>query len=358
VNRLALPLFGLSLILFACGAGCPNMLRQEPVFQTPVAFETQPSMEQLIAHVNANSSKIQSLESTGASIGLKGYPSIRAQIYMAPPMKFRLIGETSLTGQLLDLGSNDQEFWVWGKGFETPGLMYARHDEFQNTTARQMLPVEPSWVAQAMGLARFDPQDFHQGPYITASGHYEIRSTMQSPAGAITKSTVIDKAYGYVLEQHVYDATGQPIASALCSNHQFDPTYGVSMPHRVDIRLPKTGVDFSIQVIGYRINQLSEFAGIFARPSRPDVPAINIATGVGMPQLPANNVSPTGQGPSVMGQPYPATNTAPSTSAPMYPLGASQGLQNQVAPVTRVVRPRYQTAELHEFDNRTIRGLQ
>lgn len=379
------------LVGFACGAGCPQFTQQiDPMYQSPVVFNAPPTMEQLMAQVNMNTQKVQTLESTGATLGLKGFPSIRAQVYMAPPMKFRMIGETALTGQLLDLGSNEQEFWVWGRGFNSPGLMYARHDEFNQTMAKTMLPVEPSWVAQAMGLARFDPNDFHQGPFPTASGNYEIRTTMNSSAGQITKVTVIDKQYGYVLEQHMYDAAGQPIASALASNHRFDPSYQVSLPYKVDIRLPKSGMDFSISVIGYRINQLTEGTGTFSRPQRPDVPEINLVHNAGQPMpggpayatgqplpsgqpLPGAQPAPTSQPypnngqmlPS--GQPLPAGNYAPPPQAPtgypqpgpsQYPSGGGFPLGNN-APSNSVnaVRPVYETAAQQDYQSPPIRGL-
>lgn len=365
------------------------------MYQAPVVFNAPPTKEQLMAQVNMNTQRVQSLESTGATLGLKGFPSIRAQIYMVPTMKFRMIGETALTGQLLDLGSNEEEFWVWGRGFNSPGLMYARHDEFNRTMAKTMLPVDPSWVAQAMGLARFDPNDYHQGPFPTASGNYEIRTTMNSSSGQITKVTVIDKQYGYVLEQHMYDGAGQPIASALASNHRYDPSYGVSLPYKVDIRLPKSGMDFSISVIGYRINQLTEGSGTFTRPRRPDVPEINLVGNAGQPMpggqvyssgqpLPGGQPHPGGQ-PLPTGQPYPnngqmlpsgqplpgsqyapvqqnpvqqAPTGYPQSSPPQYPSGGGFPLgSNTPTGAVNAVRPVYETAAQQEYQSPPIRGL-
>lgn len=373
------------LVGFACGAGCPQFTQPvDPMYQAPVVFNAPPTMEQLMAQVNLNTQRVQSLESTGATLGLAGFPSIRAQIYMMPPTKFRMIGETALTGQLLDLGSNAEEFWVWGRGFNSPGLMYARHDEFNQTMAKTMLPVEPSWVAQAMGLARFDPNDLHQGPFPTASGNYEIRTTMNSSAGQITKVTVIDKQYGYVIEQHMYDGAGQPIASALASNFRYDPSYQVSLPYKVDIRLPKSGMDFSISVIGYRINQLTEGTGTFTRPRRPDVPEINLVGNAAQPMpgapvyssgqpLPGAPMAPVSQPYPVngqmlpSGQPLPAGNYAPPPQAPtgypqaspqQYPSGSGFPLgSNTPTNAVNAVRPVYETAAQQEYQSPPIRGL-
>ncbi|MBI1247147.1 hypothetical protein GC197_04805 [bacterium] len=389
------------LVGFACGAGCPQFVHPvDPMYQSPVVFNAPPTMQQLIAQVNLNTQRVQSLESTGATLGLRGFPSIRAQIYMVPPMKFRMIGETALTGQLLDIGSNETEFWVWGRGFNSPGLLYARHDEFNRSAAKTMLPVEPSWVAQAMGLPYFDPNDLHQGPYPTATGNYEIRTTLNSAAGQITKVTVIDKQYGYVLEQHMYDAAGQPIASALASNHRYDPSHGVSLPYKVDIRLPQSNIDFSVSIIGYRINQLTEGTGTFTRPHRPDVPEINLVQGMGQPlptgqPLPssqpygaaqtygtgqpygAGQPLPSGQPTSTnypangqmfpSGQPLPSGNFAPvqqqappnmPSNAPQYPSHGGYPLgSNMPTNSVNAVRPVYETAAQADYHSPPIRGM-
>ncbi|MEX2357794.1 MAG: hypothetical protein WEE51_05655 [Pirellulaceae bacterium] len=283
MNRQSTLAISCVLLLGVCsGAGCPMMQRTDPMHQPPVVFQETASLDQLIAHVNGNTAKVQSLESTGASVSVKGFPAARANLYMVPPKRFRLIAETSLTGQLLDLGSNDQEFWLWGKMMNLPGQLYARHDQFQYTAARQMMPVEPHWVSYALGLVTFEPTDQHEGPRMTNAGHYEIRSQVSSGSGPLTKVTIIDRSHGNVLEQHVYDAQGTTLVSAMASNHRFDVSTGVTLPYKVDIRLPQSGLDFSVSVIGYRINQMADTQAMFQRPERSDVRSINLADPHGM----------------------------------------------------------------------------
>ncbi|PHS03368.1 MAG: hypothetical protein COA78_17860 [Blastopirellula sp.] len=342
----------LLLFLIFTSTGCHLFRQQPPVIQAPVAFRQAPTLESLIAHVNSNTQRIQSLEDKGASISVPGFPSIRASISMAPPKSFRLTGETMVTGKLIDLGSNDQEFWVWSKVGDWPGQLYARHDQFQNTAARQMLPVEPSWISQALGLAYFDPNDQHQGPYPTQDGKLEIRSTVNSPSGQMTKVTVIDPTYGWVTQQHVYDSNGQTLASALASDHRFDPAIGVSLPHQVDIHLPPAQMKMAITIYGYRYNHLRPDDNRWIRPQNSDTPSFNLAN---PNQIPGPSATP-----AIQGSPYSAP-TQPVQANP-YPAGPQQpgypatpGYPQNYAPANNPAAPIYRQSQ---YDPPAIRGFE
>ena len=345
--------YPLLLFLISTSIGCNIMPSRTPVIQAPVAFTQAPTLESLIAHVNGNTQRIQSLEAQGASISVQGFPSIRASISMAPPKSFRLIGETSLTGQLIDLGSNDQEFWAWSKVGDWPGQLYARHDQFQNTAARQMLPVEPSWISQALGLAYFDPNDQHQGPYPTQDGKLEIRTIVNSPSGQLTMVTVIDPTYGWVTQQHVYDQAGQTLASALASDHRYDPAVASSLPHQVDINLPPAQLRMAITIYGYRYNHLTPDDNRWIRPQRSDTPSINLAN---PNQIPGPNT-----GPPIQGSPYPAptqpVQTNPYPAAPPQPgYPPTPGFSNYTQPNNNpAASPIYRQSQ---YDPPAIRGFE
>ncbi|MFI4877207.1 MAG: hypothetical protein ACIALR_17765 [Blastopirellula sp. JB062] len=359
------------------GAGCPAMLRPAPVVNAPVAFATQPTLDQIIAQVNGNTARVQTAETTGATISLHGFPAIRANISMAPPRNFRLTGEAALMGQVLDFGSNDEEFWAWSTVDGWPGLVYCRHDQYQYSTARQLLPVEPTWISQAMGLVIFEPGQNHQGPYPTPDGNFEIRTQINGPSGTITKSTVIDKTYGFVLQQHVYDQAGNPLASALASAHRFDPTTGVSLPHRVDLKLPPAQMEFTINVYDYRINQPTTSASVFLKPQRSDAKSINLAdpnlqmmqpgyspqaggSGVapgyipsGGYQPPPNQYSPQSPGQAAPVQSVPGYQTSPQAGYPPQPYLRPPG--QAPAPVTTLPPQNYLPQA--QYDAPRIRGF-
>ena len=89
------------LVFCASGASCPQMIQQytQPA---PRVLPPQANLEQVFTAVNANSDKIHQLAAPQASISVAGFPSLRANIAMELPRRFRLKASTSLTGDEVD----------------------------------------------------------------------------------------------------------------------------------------------------------------------------------------------------------------------------------------------------------------
>jgi hypothetical protein len=98
-----------------------------------------------------------------------------------------------------------------------------------------------------------------------------------SAGGTLTKVLVVDDARGWVLEQHVYGASQQPLASALAGGFQFDPVTGASLPRVVQVRLPATGMNFTLETQQHQINQLlGDPAQLWSVPTISGVPLVNL----------------------------------------------------------------------------------
>src|SRR5207248_594607 len=119
----------------------------------------------------------------------------------------------AVTGPEIDLGSNDELFWLWVRRNNPPTLYYCRHAQFATSAAKQLMPVDPDWLLDALGLASFDPALQHSAPQRNANGRIEIRTLLPGPAGTMTKTTVIDEARAWVLEQHLHDERGTLVAT-------------------------------------------------------------------------------------------------------------------------------------------------
>src|SRR4029079_9282364 len=98
----------------------------------------------------------------------------------------RLRAKTQLLGPELDLGSNDELFWLWAARMPGSTVYFARHDQCASSGARQMLAVEPTWLIEALGLVEIDPASVIEGPYADGSDRSKLRET---PASASGKST-------------------------------------------------------------------------------------------------------------------------------------------------------------------------
>ncbi len=170
-----------------------------------------------------------------------------------------------------------------------------------------MLPIQPQWLVEAFGLVQLDPAGVHEGPYQHGPGQLEIRSRIASPDGELTKLMVLHDRFGWIQEQHWYDPRGQLIASVFASQHQFDPTIGVSLPHVIDVRLPPPALSLRISVDTYAVNQMyGDPAQLWAMPAFEGYPLIDLAAGA--PQMPPPPTSAPGSpGPAAPPNGFPQT---------------------------------------------------
>ena len=52
------------------------------------------------------------------------------------------------------------------------------------SAARDLLPVPPDWLIEALGVIQLDPTGQHDGPFQNRPGQLEIRSQVKTPVGA------------------------------------------------------------------------------------------------------------------------------------------------------------------------------
>jgi len=173
-----------------------------------------PSLEQVTQVVNGNSSQIQSLLATEATLSGTGFPMLRTKLAFQRPKRFRLQAEL-LTSPELDVGSNDDLYWFWAKRNEPAAVYYCRREQFAQSPARQMIPIEPDWLIEAMGVVEFDPALPHEGPIVLPDGRLEVRTCRETSAGPVIKSTILHAQSGWVLEQRFYDAANRLVARAV-----------------------------------------------------------------------------------------------------------------------------------------------
>jgi hypothetical protein len=271
-------LLATTILLFAAsGASCPNMLQQ---YTQPLAraLPPSPSLERVANVVNRNSGQVQTLFTSQASVTVPGSPTaLRTTVAYQRDRRLRLRADTALSGTELDLGSNDDVFWFWVKRNQPPALFFCRHDQFATSAARQILPVEPTWLPRALGIVSFEPGGNYQGPIPISAGRLEIRTLPATPDGN-TLVTVVDDSRGIVLEEHVYDPRGNRLASALLSRHQRDGTTGITLPRHVELHLPTMQLQIGIELKDEQINRLqSSQSDLWLKPTYPGYTEVDLA---------------------------------------------------------------------------------
>lgn len=294
--------------------------------RSPVVFPQRPTADEMVRAINSNAAPIRQLDTDNASISTPGFPPLRANLALERPRKFRLRGQ--LLGPEVDVGSNDELFWMWIKHNAEPGIYYARHDDYATSPTRRMLPIDPSWLVEALGVIQLDPLATFQGPTAAGPERLELRTRVPGPQGDVTRVFVVHEKYGWVLEQRVLDDRGQLLASAVSSQHQYYPDVGVSLAQKVELSVPAAEMAVTLNVRNYRINGLGQSPTLlWTMPTMDGVPLVDIS------RPPSGSTTPASSGPNL-------PNSALRNSAQLNSALPNSGEPNSMFPSrTTIVTP-------------------
>ena len=230
----------LALILTQTGCQIFGRFRSNNRNAAPVVFNAQPDKQQLIQHIAGQSAKLGPLQSD-VRVSVDGLPTLRGTLAIERPSRLRLkAGLLGVTEMGVDVGSNQDRFWVWTRATlpgQSPALFYANHSDYSQSGWKSVIPLEPQWIIDALGLVDFSPTDHHDGPYQRADGRVEIRSFQQSATGVRTRICAIDPRYGFVNQQAYYDSAGRRVAYTNSINHKYVEDLGVSLPEQIQLHV-------------------------------------------------------------------------------------------------------------------------
>jgi len=245
------------------GAACPQVIRGYQVGGMPLprALPPQASLDQIIATVHDNTQRVRSYMAPQAVLVVPGVPRLSAQVACEPPRRFRLRAQTTVTGSELDIGSNDDLFWLWIRRHQPPVMLFCRHDRYAQSSARRLLPLRADWMPELLGLVHFRPEDHHEGPFALPDGKLEVRSRISDPGGDLVKSTLLDGTTGLIVEQHLFTAAGERLASVRTSRHRVDPQSGAALPRFVEVSWPASGIEFQLELAAITTNMPSTDPG-------------------------------------------------------------------------------------------------
>ncbi len=269
-------LLALALATLVAQGGCAWLrFWQEP---HPRVLPPGAALDQVIAAVNRNNSQIQTLSSSSATLRGPGYPTLRAHIAYQRQRNFRLKADTGLTGPEVDLGSNDQYFWFWIKRSQPPAVYVCRHDLFPTSRARQMIPIDPDWLVEALGTLELDPSLPHEGPYPDQGNRIRIRTVLRTPEGTNLKVTIIDAVSAWVMEQQIWDAQGRLRARSVAEGYRRDPRSGLYVPTAVQVECPEAQFSMRVDLGALEVNQPlpGNPAELWTLPSYPGFPLVDL----------------------------------------------------------------------------------
>jgi hypothetical protein len=264
------------MAMLASQGGC-TWLRQTFRFQDPqpLVLRQGAGLEEVIAAVNRNNSQIQSLYSDSATLKSPGYPTLTAKFAYQRPCYFRLRAVLFGGNPEVDLGSNAELFWFWIKRNQPPAVYFCRHDQYATSRARQMLPIQPNWLIEALGTLEIDPNLHHDGPYPEQGNRVKIRTVIDTPEGRCMKVTIIDAVSAWVMEQQIYDPRGQLRARSVTEDYRLDPQSKLYVPRAVQLECPPLQFSMRIDLGNVVVNQpLTGQGSLWTLPN--DAPLVNL----------------------------------------------------------------------------------
>lgn len=290
----------------------------------PVVMKENPSLTELTQAVNANSSKIQSLRSDNATLGISNVSGwANCQIAFQRPQNVRLIGTASMMGRVVDFGANGEKFWFWSKYQNPEQILWAPINEYASSPMKETIPVDPVWFPEALGVVEINPSDVLEGPVVQADKTLLLVTQRQRPDGVYKKYTYVEPKTAAVKRQDVIGPTGETVVSVLCNEFQVDQATGAVLPKRLTVTCPKAQGSVQLNLGTPQLNPTDTvYAQLFQMPTTEEVGGTPVQIGsstipaVG-PAAPVQQNAPT-VAPRVAPQvaPQSAPQSAPQAATP------------------------------------------
>jgi hypothetical protein len=246
-----------------------------------------PTAEQLVAYLNDNARRLQSIECRDLqldasmkweTVGLTG------QMVCQKPRNFRLVARAAGMS-MADFGSNPEEVWFWVGKSDPPYLFHCSHQDFAQGRSQVKFPLQPDWVMVALGMAEYDPSKPYQVRDVDRGRSIELISQSVSAQGRpVRQVTVFSRGPNLQVTGHkiVDQQTNKEICAATITQVQQDPTSGAFYPRMVQLHWPEEQMRLKMRlddvVINNPIDQ-NRTAGLFTRPALQGVQSYNMAYG-------------------------------------------------------------------------------
>lgn len=274
-----------SLGLVVCFAGCAStnwswVKKDSPSGKTG---ELMPASA-YVSYLNENAGRMQSVRVeellTDVTVGFQSF-SLRGQMVAQKQRNFRMSAKVA-GQQVVDLGSNDQEFWYWISKADPPYQIYCSYKDLNEGRVRKMpFPFQPEWVMEAMGLAQYGPAEKYK--IESDAENVKLVEKTTSPQGQAVRKVIVMKRRPMVAPAPqvtdfllLDDATGKEICAAHIKETQIDRATGALLPRRMELRWPAERMKMALKLDGVNVN-IQTFATMFQRERMNGVASFNLA---------------------------------------------------------------------------------
>jgi hypothetical protein len=257
-------LSGAGLLGLGLTCGCNLFSAGRPTLTpVPVAFQSPPPAQDLYSLVSRRTQNVRQLQAE-TTVGLSGVPAkLSGSLILERPQRLRLkVSPLGMESLGADIGSNDDQFWVWVKSggmMAESVLMFANHHEYAQSQVADIMPLEPRWVTDALGLITFDANGHYQGPLPRKDGRLEVRAIETTARGTMASTMVFDPKTGLLKQKSLYDSRGALIGYCDIGNYQYFPEADAAIPTEMKLHF-RPGTELAsvatIQLSNIRLNGL------------------------------------------------------------------------------------------------------
>jgi len=289
-----------ALLALLVGTGCRALGVSDLSNPAPLAAKSQPSiaLDAMIDRHNQNARKLDSLQAeTSVSFkGEDGGAGTHGHMAMERPRNFKM-DLRAVTRSVADVGSNDDEFWVWSSKFPEKAIYVGHYDETGSLPAE--LALQPEWIVEALGVREITREE--RGRTTLAKGETPetqilVEQRYNGNGRPTIKKTVVDRRSGQILEHRFYSSDGQLLAKAETSDYRAvrrpenDPQGAEStaaadtvvLPHKINLTATPPGqkpFHMDILLSSIQVNPAFSDADRQARftvPNKPGYKVVNI----------------------------------------------------------------------------------
>lgn len=292
------------VVLVVALSGCHGLravsLRRNPGpfgANTPCVLNEHSTAEEVVAHVNRNVEKIDSWRASGVKIRayMNSIPIPLSGTIVAARDRHLRLEVTSALGKEVDLGSNDEHFWLWTKprGDQPPAVYFANHSQMDVARRNLPLPFEPEWLLEALAVEPLSAENVTIEKQ-AGNAHIRLVSQHQLPDGqTIRKVVTVHPCHGYVMEHNIYDGRKQPIVRVVLQDYRLDASSGAVLPRHVKLDWPQAEMSLAMDLGHVEVNPPMIPPAVWAMVQVPGTPVVDL----GDPRL---------GGPQYASQPGPA----------------------------------------------------
>jgi hypothetical protein len=240
-------------LLLSCAvfiAGCQPQAK-------PAYYGPTDSLDELVAHVNANNAQIPSLwarqDFQGTIVDEKHQAhaaSAHGVLLYRAPHELRIVADDDFGQLLFELGTTEDVYWLK----VLPGMDTLWWGRMANAArpCTDAMPVRPDLILDVLGIATIDP-DLSRPPYSVLrfdndADAYVVESIDEHSDRLILRREIwYDRPTLHPAKVRLYDDTGRMVLNADLSDYEPLPLPGVAkaawpqLPTRYDLLFPASG---------------------------------------------------------------------------------------------------------------------